>query len=77
LDTRVARKVFKLLIRDYFKNKTIVMATHHLEIAMKADNFIIMDDDHGIAFDGTRSELEKLHGNLEKYFMKNNLVDKI
>ena len=53
------------------------MATHHLEIAMKADNFIIMDDDHGIAFDGTRSELEKLHGNLEKYFMKNNLVDKI
>lgn len=76
LDSMYSRKIFQDLMCEFLKGKTIIMATHILQFALNCDNIIILGDKL-IDFYGTLEELKKEHGNLEDYFLKNNIVNKL
>lgn len=64
LDMSLSKKIFESLMCSYLKGKTIIMATHILQFAMKCDSLIILENKK-VSFHGELKELEKEHGNLE------------
>jgi len=67
LDRITYRKVFKNL-RDEFKNKTLVIVTHKMEVAMKMDVIYLLEEGRLIE-SGTHESLSKLGSRYTKIFL--------
>lgn len=52
------------------------MATHILQFALQCDSIIVLENST-VGFYGGLKELESVYGNLEQFFMKNNLVERL
>lgn len=58
VDASVARHIFEQCIKEFLKNKTVILVTHQLQFAKSATKILVVDQGHQIAL-GSYRELSK------------------
>ena len=67
VDSRVAKHLFNLAIKEILKEKTVILVTHHLSYAAESDRVVVMKDG-GVEAEGTFKELQNQKIDLMELF---------
>ena len=78
VDSHVAKHIFKNAIKDYLKNKTVILITHQLNYIKYADKILFIKKGEQLAFDNIDDCLIKFmiepDCNFTKFIGNNNLI---
>ena len=70
VDLHVAKHLFKNAIKDFLKNKTVILITHQLNYIKHTDKVLFIKDGKQLAFDQSKNCLKKLIDEPESDFTK-------